>query len=79
MSNATKLFISHLFFYVHKLMARRWIYADTLTLAMWKLVNADLPLYRMTYEALHAPKNLLKYGSVGRTPQLEEAPVGWVI
>lgn len=61
-----KLFIRLLCFYEWKLIARRWIYTETFTLAMWeKLVNADLTLYKMTYgDALKNVPNLALVGGL---------------
>lgn len=67
MGGATKQFLI-LFFYVRKLIARRWIYAETLTLGMCtRLINANLLLYRMIYEACECNKNVRKFGLVGLT------------
>lgn len=61
MDATTKLFFRLLFFYVCKFKARRWINAECLTMGMWlKLVKADIPLYRMTYEAWGCPKKFRK-------------------
>lgn len=46
MDAVTKSFLKLLFFYGSKLIARRWIYVEQLTVGMWlKWVNTDIPLY----------------------------------
>lgn len=53
----TKLFLRLLYFGMRKLIAQRWIHDEQLTLGMWiKIINADILLYKMTYEARGAPK-----------------------
>lgn len=57
----TKLFLRILYFGVKKLIARRWIHEEQLTLGMWiKIINADLMMYKMTYEARGATKKFRK-------------------
>lgn len=81
MDAATKLFLTLLFFYVRKLIARRWIHVENLTLGMWiKLVSADIPLYRMTYEAWGCPKKCRKvwFQWADSSDKLEGAVDAWL-
>lgn len=51
MSNNMGTFLRLLFYYVRKLIVLDWIKRDHLTLSAWKgLVNANITLYKMTYE-----------------------------
>lgn len=46
--------------HIHKV-ARRWIHDELLTLEMWKkIINADVLMYKMTYEARGASKKFRK-------------------
>lgn len=59
MSNNMRTLLRLLFFYFHKLIAINWIKRDHLTLTSWKgLVNANVTLYKMTYEARECSKKI---------------------
>lgn len=62
----SQLFLRILYFGVWKLIGRRWISMEKLTLGMWmKVINDDILLYLMTYEA----RGLGRCVIVGWTPQ----------
>lgn len=56
-----RIVIRLLFFYACKLIVRRWIHVEYLSVGMrLKLVNTDIRLYQMTYKARGAPKKFRK-------------------
>ena len=61
MSNNMRTFLRLLFYYARKLIVLNWIKRDFLTISAWKgLINANITMYKMTYEARGSKKKFHK-------------------